>query len=349
AFMKNTRGEFVYVNETLCRRFGRSREDWLGKTNFDILPDEVARIASESDLEVLSKEGISQLLEVVPTPDGELTYWLVNKFPLHNANGQKYLGGIAVEITEQKRVEAELQMLAEELRRSNAELEQFAYIASHDLQEPLRVVVSFLQLLEKRYGERLEGDGKEFLDYAVDGSRRMQRLINDLLDYSRVGTRGKAFAPVDTTQALQSALMNLDVAIGESGAQVTYDTLPTVLGDDSQLIRLFQNLVGNALKFHDVEVPRVHITAIEKPDEWEFSVRDNGIGIAPEYAERIFAVFQRLHTRTEYPGTGMGLAICKKMVELHGGQIWVESQVGQGATFFFALPKVERSYHVPTL
>lgn len=343
AFMKSAQGRFIYVNDTLCRRFNVNPEDWLGKTNFEVMAPEVAAAVTENDRQVLASDQVRQLLEVVPTPDGQSRYWLVNKFPLRDAGGQKYLGGIAVDVTEQKRAEAELQLLTEELKRSNAELEQFAYIASHDLQEPLRVVVSFLQLLEKRYGEQLVGDGKEFLDYAVDGSRRMQRLINDLLDYSRVGTRSKRFAPVNIELALKNALLNLNVAIEESAAEVTFDALPTVPGDASQLTRLFQNLIANALKFHDVTPPRVHITANEREGEWLFSVRDNGIGIAPEHRDRIFAVFQRLHTRAEYPGTGIGLAICRKTVELHGGHIWVASQAGEGSTFFFSLPKSERS------
>jgi PAS domain S-box-containing protein len=228
---------------------------------------------------------------------------------------------------------------AEELARSNAELEQFAYVASHDLQEPLRMVSSYTQLILRRYGTKLDDDAKEFMDFIVDGAARMKRLIEDLLAYSRVGTRGKDFKPTESEGALQKALVNLRAAIEESGAVVTHDALPTVRADDTQLAQLFQNLVGNALKFRGSEAPHVHVSAEDHGSEWIFGVKDNGIGIEPQYFERIFMVFQRLHVKTEYPGTGIGLAICKKVVDRHGGRVWVESQPGQGSKFCFALPK----------
>lgn len=233
-----------------------------------------------------------------------------------------------------------LEQAVTELRRSNQELEQFAYVASHDLQEPLRKIASFCNLLESRYAEQLDEKANVYLHYIVDGAMRMQALVNDLLLYSRVTTRGKEFAPVDLNNALQEALANLDVAVTEGNARVTHDPLPTVNGDTAQLGRLFQNLVGNAIKYRGEAAPQVHIAAASESDEWVFSVRDNGIGIAPEYAERIFVIFQRLHTREEYGGTGIGLSVCKKIVERHGGRIWVESQEGCGATFYFSLPQV---------
>ena len=242
------------------------------------------------------------------------------------------------EIEERKRAEEALKEKTEELARSNQDLEQFASVASHDLQEPLRMVTSYVQLLARRYQSRLDSDAEEFINFAVDGATRMHTLINDLLAYSRVGTGGKPFEPTNCETILQQSLDNLQVTMEESGAVVTYDSLPTVMADDLQLGQLFQNLIGNAIKFHGEEPPRVHVSARPEGDRWIFSVRDNGIGIAPEFTERIFIIFQRFHSREEYPGTGIGLAVCKKIVECHGGRIWVESELGKGATFYFTLP-----------
>ncbi len=246
---------------------------------------------------------------------------------------------LSVELDERRRAEQLLAHYAEDLRRSNAELEEFAYVASHDLQEPLRMVASFTQLLAKRYRGKLDKDADEFINYAVDGATRMQKLLQDLLAYSRVGTRGKPLAPADCNVVFAQARANLFTALEESGAQVSSGPLPTVLGDEVQLVQLFQNLIVNALKFRGVNPPVVRIWAEEAGDAWTFAVQDNGIGIAPAHQERIFMIFQRLHHRAEYPGTGVGLAICKKIVDRHGGRLWVESAEGQGATFFFTIPK----------
>ena len=232
----------------------------------------------------------------------------------------------------------ELTRYATELERSNQDLQQFAYVVSHDLQEPLRMVVSYLQLLELRYKGQLDMDADEFIGFAVDGASRMQTLLSDLLAYSRVGTQGKPFESTDCQIVLDQTLANLKVAIEESGAVVTCDGLPTVMADATQLGQVFQNLIGNAIKFRREELPRIHISTEKRGEEWMVSVRDNGIGIDPQYAERIFLIFQRLHTMEEYSGTGVGLAICRRIVERHGGRIWVEPEQRKGATFYFTLP-----------
>ena len=236
-----------------------------------------------------------------------------------------------------------------ELGRSNADLQQFAYVASHDLQEPLRMVSSYTQLIARRYKGKLDADADEFIAFAVDGANRMQRLILDLLAYSRVNTAGRQFEPTAMETVLKAALNNLTNAVKESQAIITHDPLPAVMGDDKQLAQLFQNLLSNAVKFGGAQPPRIHISAKQTDGEWLFSVRDHGIGLDPQYADRIFVIFQRLHTREEYPGTGIGLAICKKIVERHGGRMWVESERGKGATFYFTLRDEEpgTSAHTP--
>ncbi|MEM9266004.1 MAG: PAS domain-containing protein [Cyanobacteria bacterium P01_F01_bin.13] len=243
-----------------------------------------------------------------------------------------------LEINVQERTQ-ELQQRAQDLERSNAELEQFAYVASHDLQEPLRTISSYTELLAEEYGDRLDGEANEYVDFIIDGATRMQQLIKDLLTFSRVGTRGKEFAPISCEIVVQKVLANLKLAIEECQGIVTYDALPTVFADESQIQQLFQNLISNALKFRSQETPCIQISATLKQNEWRFCIRDNGIGIDPEYFEQIFEIFQRLHTRRHYGGTGIGLAICRKIVQRHGGRIWIESTQGQGASFYFTLPK----------
>ena len=250
-----------------------------------------------------------------------------------------FLSTIMRDISESLRIQQAMREKTEELARSNAELEQFAYVASHDLQEPLRMVSSYTQLLAKRFPDKLDKDANEFIAYAVDGATRMQRLIQDLLLYSRVG-RGTVLAPCDLQVAYNLVLRNLKLVLEETQAQVTHDSLPSVMGDSSQLTQLLQNLIGNAFKFRGEFQPTVHVSAVRDGAMWRIGVRDNGIGIEPEFHERIFVIFQRLHTRERYAGTGIGLAICKKIVERHGGRIWVESQIGQGTTFFFTLAAV---------
>jgi len=232
----------------------------------------------------------------------------------------------------------ELEETTRELKGSNADLEQFAYAASHDLQEPLRMITNYLQLLERRFGGLLEGDAKIFVDFAVDGAKRMQDLINDLLEFSRVGSRGKPFLPTDINKVVADAMKNIKLAIEQNNAVITFDALPTVMADHSQMVQIFQNLLSNAIKFRGKDTPVIHITSKNVNGMTIFSVKDNGIGIAPEHRERIFGIFQRLHTRAQYPGTGIGLAICERIVSRHGGKIWVESEEGHGSTFFFSIP-----------
>jgi PAS domain S-box-containing protein len=239
--------------------------------------------------------------------------------------------GICINIT--KRKEAE-----EALKQSNAELQQFAYVASHDLQEPLRMVISYLSLINKKYGEELNPKAKEYMSYAVEGGERMRQLVNDLLQYSRIETMGRDFTPVDMNKVAENVKNDLHMAINESGATLIIEPLPLVIADKTQMTQLLTNLVSNAVKFHNHEVPRIEISVRSRRSEFIFAVKDNGIGIDPKYQDRLFKMFQRLHTQDEYPGTGIGLAIAKKIVEHHGGRIWFESELGKGATFFFSLP-----------
>ena len=243
------------------------------------------------------------------------------------------LGNLIGQFIERKRAEADLARRVAELARSNRELAQFAYVASHDLQEPLRMVSSFTQLLARRYQGKLDEEADEFISCAVDGASRMQGLINDLLAYSRVGTRGKPLVPTASETALNRALSNLQKAIEDTGAEIVRGLLPVVLGDDAQLVQLFQNLISIAIKFRDDRVPKVQIRAERAGNEWVFSIQDNGIGIDPQYAEQVFVIFQRLHTRAEYPGTGIGLAICKKIVERHGGESGWSRRPGRARPF----------------
>jgi light-regulated signal transduction histidine kinase (bacteriophytochrome) len=266
--------------------------------------------------------------------------------PIFDARGE-FKGSFATltDITRRKQAEEALAQQAEELARSNADLERFAYVASHDMQEPLRMVTSYMQLLARRYTGRLDSDADEFIDYAVGGARRMQQMINDLLAYSRLGRRGEDFKSVDCDLSLDWALMNLRAAIETSGARITRDGLPTVIGSAGQLGQMFQNLIGNAIKFRGQAPLHVHISVKREENEWLFSVADNGIGFDQQYDERVFIIFQRLHGRG-YPGTGIGLAICKKIVERHGGRIWAKSEPGKGTIVYFTIPAEEEGKHV---
>jgi light-regulated signal transduction histidine kinase (bacteriophytochrome) len=270
--------------------------------------------------------------------------WAKGAVYLKDGDKPLRMAGLIMDVTDRKKVEEEHQRLAAELTRSNTDLEQFAYVASHDLQEPLRAVAGCVQVLQRRYKGKLDARADELIGHTVEGVTRMQTLINDLLTYSRIATRGDEFTDTDLGGVVGQALAHLQSSVKESGAVVTQDCLPTLEADRGQMTQLFQNLIGNALKYRGDATPAVHIGAQRREGEWVFSVRDNGIGIKTEFFDRIFILFQRLHTRAQYTGTGIGLAICKKIVERHNGRIWVESEAGKGSTFFFTIPDPEENY-----
>jgi len=335
-------GRFVSVNRRLCEILGYTEKELIGRAVKEVSHAEDRDLADSQRMRVRSGDRPSVRFEKRYIRKGGQIVWVDLAVALaRDAQGHpQYEIALFDDITARKAAEAALRGAHEELKRSNAELEQFAYVASHDLQEPLRMVSSYTQLLMRRYGDKLDGDAREFTAFIVDGATRMKQLIEDLLAYSRVGTRDKNFKPVEAGSSLKRALTNLRAAIQDSGATVTQDGLPTIPCDEVQLAQLFQNLIGNALKFRKPDAaPAVHVGAADRGAEWEFTVRDNGIGIEPQYFERIFMVFQRLHDKGEYPGTGIGLAIVKKVVERHGGRIWVQSQLGAGTTFHFTMPK----------
>ena len=337
----NKAGEIVLLNVQAENQFGYHRDELVGQKMTNIVPEGFAERliadALRSSEDALAQQ-IGTGIELTGRRKNRSEFPIEMMLsPLESAEGILVTAAIR-DISKRKMAEADLLHKVEELNRSNVELGQFAYIASHDLQEPLRMVASYTQLLSRRYKGKLDADADEFIAFAVDGAGRMQRLIQDLLAFSRVGTKGKDLLETSSEEALQQALINLRGAIEESGALVTHDPLPSVLADEMQLVQLFQNLVGNAIKYQKPGVPKVHISAIKNGGkQWTFAVKDNGLGIDPQYFERIFGMFQRLHKREEFAGTGIGLAICKKIVERHGGTISVESQPGEGSTFSFEL------------
>lgn len=328
----------TYVNQAMARMLGYEELEMFGRSLFDFM--EAGEKQKALDNVERRKQGIGEKHEFkFKTKDGKDIWTYMSTNPVMDEKGNLLsCCALVYNITDRKKSDQQMLQLTEDLKRSNQELEQFAYVASHDLQEPLRAVTSYTQLLAQRYQGNLDEKVDKYINYIVDGTTRMQQLINDLLAYSRLGTQGKKLELADCNAAVQQSLRNLQIAIAEKKAVIACDEMPTVMADESQLVQLFQNLIANSIKFCRQDIPLIDIAARRRENEWLFYVRDNGIGIDPEYADRIFIIFQRLHGRREYPGTGIGLAMCKRIVERHGGRIWVESQEGKGATFCFTIP-----------
>jgi PAS domain S-box-containing protein len=335
----------IRVNLAMADTLGVSSESCIGLQCFaavhgDTCPPD---FCPHSKLLKDGKEHTSEVLE-----ENLGGYFIVTASPIYDEKG-KVIGSVHVarNITKRREMEDQLKIaldakenLLEELKRSNKELEQFAYIASHDLQEPLRMVTSFMKLLEKRYKGKLDQDADEFIYYAVDGAERMQKLISDLLTYSRITSKSGEFELVNLETVLDKSILNLTVSIDETNARITYDSLPTIMIDPSQFTQLFQNLIGNAIKFRREDTPEIHVKVEDNDDEWIFQVIDNGIGIDSKHKDLIFKIFQRLHEKEKYPGTGIGLSVCQKIVERHRGEIWVESELDTGSKFCFTIPKM---------
>ncbi len=304
-----------------------------------IHPDDVESFEKELQIHIDNAEGYSLELRL-KTKNGKWRWILTNGNIVETGEDGKPLRmlGTHTDITERKQADEQLKRTMDELKRSNLELEQFAYVASHDLQEPLRMVSSFTQLLEKQYKDKLDENALDYINYAVDGAKRMQALITDLLTYSRVNTQGDKFEDTNLEKVLDEVLFNMKIKIQENRAITTRESLPKICADYGQMVQIFQNLIGNALKYRSKETPQIQISARKEDKQWLFSVEDNGIGIDPKYADRIFMIFKRLHTNEEYEGTGIGLAITKRIIERHEGRIWVESELGKGSTFYFTIP-----------
>jgi PAS domain S-box-containing protein len=339
-------GEVIYVSPVYqwvwgrtCQSLYENHESWIEAIHPGDRDRTVEMIWNGFDNADEAKEGFEYR---VIKPDGKIIWVWMQSFLIRDESGEiSRIVGVASEITGYKKAEQEIKALLDELKRSNEELQQFAYVTSHDLQEPLRTIASFTQLMERRYKGKLDEDADEFMDYIVDASVRMKQMIMDLLEYSRVGTKQEMYRTIDIESKLNDVLVNLNDLIERSRAEITHDSLPVVFGDESQLLLLLQNLITNAIKFRkENEPPRIHISAVKDPEknEYVFSIADNGIGIEEQYFGRIFTIFQRLHTREEYQGTGIGLSVAKRIVERHGGMIWVESEFGEGSTFYFTIP-----------
>jgi PAS domain S-box-containing protein len=334
-------GKITRFNPAFERLTGYAAKEVIGR-RFEILfPANTKEISLDRIRKILAAEFVE--IPILKS-DGSTRMVLWNSANIYAEDGKTPVATIAqgLDITERKRSEDRLRLLVSKLSAANRDLSEFAYVASHDMQEPLRMISSYLQLLSKRYSGHLDKDADEFIGYAVGGAIRLQKMVDDFLTFSRIGTRGRAFVETDVGVVLNLALTNLKIAIETSHAKITYANMPTVKADGGQLLQLFQNLIENAIKFRSDKPPAIHVSAERCEDEWVFSIKDNGIGIDPQYQNRLFVVFQRLHSVAKYPGTGIGLALCKRIVERLGGRIWVESELGKGSTFRFTIPdKIE--------
>jgi PAS domain S-box-containing protein len=339
-------GRVIYLNQAGRKMLGWRPAEVIGRDIVEVVSPQIFGTDDAARVKAQAVDGRTRTGEfIVQNRDGRSIPVFASKAPVFDAQGNLTAIVCALrDISERKQAEDDLKAYAANLKRSNEDLERFAYVASHDLQEPLRMVILFSQLLEQKYKERLDTDADEYIQYIVDGGKRMRDLVNDLLDYARVTSKGNAFEPTDMNEVVQEALRNLAVSIQESSATVDSGVLPTVMADRPQMILVLQNLLSNAIKFRKGPGPGILIGAELQGRKWVFAVRDDGIGIDPEFHDRIFEIFQRLHARTEYTGTGVGLTICKRIIERHGGRIWVESEPGKGSTFFFTIPaEQERS------
>ncbi len=347
-------GKITDVNQSTEKVTGFSRNELIG-TDFSNYFTEPKQ-ARKSYLQVFKVGFVFGYPLEIKNKNGNVTPVLYNASVYKDEFGE-VLGVFAAarDITEtrkaenilkdyQNTLEEKVKIRTEELAKSNADLTHFAYIASHDLREPLRMITSFLQLLERRYADKLDHDANEFINFAVEGAKRLDNMINDLLEYSKITNKEKEFVPLKLENVLEEALMNLVVQIEESDAVITYDPLPTVNGDEKLLVMLFQNIIANAIKYRRNETPKIHISSIKENDHYVISINDNGIGIDQKYLTRIFTIFQRLHRNDEYDGTGIGLAIVENIVHQHGGEIWVESELGKGSTFYFTISNKKNEY-----
>lgn len=348
AWMKDEQGRYMYFNQTYERRFGIRLAEWWGKTDHDVWPIEIAAVFRKNDLAVIEAKGPLEVLENTSNPDGTRRTWWNFKFPFQDAAGKKYIAGMGIDITDRVQAETALRTLNAELdqrvqertaalQQATADLRQIAYISAHDLQEPVRQIGLYTQLLAARYRNTLETEVSDAIAFIVEGTQRMQAQFTDLMQYLEVDAQDHHVALVECEILFHQALAHVHAQLTASGATVTHDPLPTVVANAEQLQLVFQELLDNALKFRDSKPARVHIWAEREADGWRFAVRDQGIGIESRYAGQLFRFFRRLQSRSDFPGTGMGLAICKKIVERHGGRIWLDSQSGAGTTIYFTV------------